>query len=318
MRTVFLTRKLPVDASALAPSGVRVVIDERDRRLTSDEIAEGARDADALLPQLTETIDRELIARLPRVKVIANYAVGVNNIDLDAARERGIVVCNTPGVLTDATADLAMTLLLALARRVREGERVVRTGAFGPFSPAFLLGRDLRGATLGLIGFGRIGQAVAKRAAAFGMRIVYVTQRDARADAAGETGARRVALDELLRESDVVSIHAPLTPETRHVIDVAALGSMKRTALLINTSRGPLVDEAALVAALRVGSIGGAGLDVFENEPAVHPGLVDRDDVVLLPHVGSATAETRAAMATLALENCFAVLTGNPPPTPVR
>lgn len=313
MRTLFVTRALPVDAVAFTSPNVRVIVDPRDRTLTADEIAEGARDADALLPQLTETIDRALLARLPSLKVIANCAVGVNNIDVAAARERGIVVCNTPDVLTEATADLAFTLLLALARRVREGERIVRSGAWGGWAPGAFLGREIHGRTLGLFGFGRIGQAVARRAEAFGMRILFTTRRET----AGAHGATRVSFDELLRASDVLSIHAPLTPETRHVIGTSALASMKRDALLINTSRGPLVEEAALVAALESGTIGGAGLDVFEHEPDVHPGLVARDDVVLLPHVGSATRETRAAMASLALENCFAVLAGKPPKTPV-
>lgn len=310
-----MTRKLPVDESAFARDDVQIVVDSRDRRLSSDEIAESARDADALLPQLTETIDRALLERLPRVKVIANYAVGVNNIDLAAARSKGIVVCNTPDVLTDATADLTLALILALARRVREGERIVRSGELSAFAPGFLLGRDLRGSRLGLFGLGRIGQAVAHRALAFGMELTYTARNEA--PIADVLGAQRVPFAELLRTSDVLSIHAPLTPETRHAFDAAALASMKRGALLINTSRGPLVDEAALVAALASGSLGGAGLDVYENEPAVHPGLVDRDDVVLLPHVGSATQQTRAAMATLALENCVAVLTGNAAKTPV-
>jgi glyoxylate reductase len=240
----------------------------------------------------------------------------VNNIDLDAARERGIVVCNTPDVLTDATADLTMTLLLALARRVREGERIVRSGAFGAFRPDFLLGRELKGTTLGLFGFGRIGQAVARRANAFGMRVLFTTRHEL--PIAGKLGASRVPFEELLRESDVLSIHAPLTAETRHVMNEAAFATLKRGAFLLNTSRGPLVDEAALVRALESGSLGGAGLDVYENEPEVHPRLVARDDVVLLPHVGSATQETRAAMASLALRNCFAVIAGNPPIAPVR
>lgn len=313
MRTLFVTRALPVDVATYTSPDVRVIVDPRDRTLSADEIAEGAREADALLPQLTETIDRSLLARLPQLRVIANCAVGVNNIDVAAARERGIVVCNTPDVLTEATADLAFTLMLALARRVREGERIVRSGAWGGWSPGAFLGREIHGRTLGLFGFGRIGRAVARRAEAFGMRIVFATRRET----AGAHGATRVSFDELLRTSDVLSLHAPLTPETRHVIDARALASMKRDALLVNTSRGPLVDEAALVAALGTGTIGGAGLDVFEHEPDVHPGLVARDDVVLLPHVGSATRETRAAMATLALENCFAVLAGKPPKTPV-
>lgn len=315
MRTLFVTRELPVDAVAMAPSGVRVVVDARARSLTRDEIVTGARDAsaEAILVQLTETIDRELLNRLPNVKLVANCAVGVNNIDLAAAKELGVAVTNTPDVLTAATADLAMTLLLGLCRRVREGERIVRSGAFPPWSPGFLLGREVNGRTLGLFGFGRIGGAVAERARAFGMRVLF-TVRSRKVDHAFAT---QVTFDELLAQSDVVSIHAPLTAETRHAFDGKALAKMKRGALLINTARGPLVDEAALVAALESGHLGGAGLDVYEHEPLVHPGLVSRDDVLLLPHVGSATKETRAAMASLALENCFAFLQGGTPRTPV-
>ena len=312
VKTVFVTRRLPIDVAALAPPDVQVLVDDRERPLTADEIAAAAGDADALLPQLTETIDRELLARLPRLRVVANYAVGVNNVDLAAARERGVVVCNTPDVLTDATADLTLTLLLTLARRVREGERIVRSGSFGGWGPSFLLGRDLAGKTIGLFGFGRIAKAVARRAAAFGMRVRYTSRTDH-----GASLGERVPFETLLADSDVVSLHAPLAPETHHVVDARALAAMRPGALLINTARGPLVDEAALARALEAGHLGGAGLDVFEHEPAVHPALLGRDDVVLLPHVGSATRETRQAMAQLALENCLAVLAGKAPRTPV-
>lgn len=267
--------------------------------MTRDEIAREAADADGLVSMLFDPIDAELIARLPRLKVIANVAVGVNNVDLAAARGRKIAVCNTPGVLTDATADLTMALVLSLARRLREGERLLRSGAFDGWSPSLLLGAELRGRTLGLFGFGRIGRAVAERAKAFGMEIVTHTRT-------------APALDAVLA-CDVVSLHAPLTPETRHAIDEKALARMKPTAFLINTARGPLVDEAALVRALESRTIAGAALDVFEDEPRVHPGLLGRDDVVLLPHLGSATRETREAMARLALSGCFAVLTGKTP-----
>lgn len=318
MKTVFVTRSLPVDAAALAPRGVRVVTGAHERPLSAEEIASGAAFAEGLVPQLTESIDRALMERLPALRVIANYAVGVDNVDLRAAQERGIVVCNTPDVLTEATAELAFALLLALARRVREGERMVRTGAYTGWSPSLLLGRELSGATLGLFGFGRIGQAVARRAAAFGMRVLYTARRETgHEEAAERVCARRVPFESLLLESDAISIHAPLETTTRHVFGPAAFRAMKPGALLVNTARGALVDEEALVAALRSGRLGGAGLDVFEHEPAVHPGLLDRDDVVLLPHVGSATRQTREAMARLALENCFAVLEGRPPRSPV-
>lgn len=303
---VFVTHALPLDPAREAPSGIEVVVSPHARALSKEEIARGAADCDGLVSMLFDPIDAELLARLPRLKVIANYAVGVNNVDLAAAAARGIRVCNTPDVLTNATADLTMALLLALARRVREGERLLRSGAFDGWKPSMLLGLELRGRTLGLFGYGRIGRAVARRAEAFGMRVLTHTRRNA-------TGSD-VPFEEFLATSDVVSLHAPLTAETRHVIDARALGAMKRSALLLNTARGPLVDEAALVASLEAGTIAGAGLDVFEEEPRVHPGLLGRDDVVLLPHVGSATRETREAMARLALSGCFAVLQGRVPP----
>ena len=309
---VFVTRALPLDARAIAPPGVTVEVSPVERALTREEIVAGARDADALVPLLTDTIDATVIDASPRLRVIANYAVGVNNIDLGAAKARGIVVCNTPDVLTDATADLTMTLMLMQLRRVREAERVLRAGAFDGWSPTLLLGGELRRRVLGIFGFGRIGRAVARRALAFGMRVQAASRREIT-----EPGVRRVALDELLRTSDVISLHAPLTDETRLVLGARAFAAMKADAIVVNTARGPLIDEAALVAALEQRRIAGAALDVFEDEPRVHPALLGRDDVVLLPHVGSGTREAREAMARLALENCFAVLAGGVAKTPV-
>lgn len=313
---VFVTRSLPLDPRSVVPADLDVGVSPHDRPLRADEIAELAADADGIVSMLSDPLDAALIRRLPRLKVISNFAVGVNNIDLAAAEARGIAVCNTPDVLTDATADLTMTLLLALARRVREAERLLRSGAFDGWGPSMLLGTSLRGATLGLFGFGRIGRAVARRADAFGLRVAYHT-RNAVPDAEGAPGERR-PWDEILATADVVSLHAPLTAETRHVVDARALAVMKKSAFLLNTSRGPLVDEAALVKALAEGALAGAGLDVFEHEPEVHPGLLGRDDVVLLPHVGSATVVARVAMARLALESCVAVLRGERPPNRLR
>jgi glyoxylate reductase len=252
----------------------------------------------------TDTIDAEVMDAAP-LQVIANHAVGVDNIDLAAAAARGIPVTNTPGVLTDATADLAMALLLAVARRVVEGHTLVSAGQFEGWRPTMLRGMELRGATLGIVGMGRIGQAVAARAQAFGMQIIHHSRRSG------------MPLTELLSQSDVVSLHCPMTAQTRHLIDADALSTMKSTALLINTARGPVVDEAALAAALRSGEIAGAGLDVFEHEPAVHPDLLDLDNAVLLPHLGSATRQTRRRMARLATDNLLAALAGDPLPSPV-
>jgi glyoxylate reductase len=251
-------------------------------------------------------VDGALLDALPSVRVVANFAVGYDNIDVPACTARGVWVTNTPDVLTDATADLTWALLLALARRMREGERLVREGRFEGWAPTMLLGMELSGRTLGLYGFGRIGRAVARRAEGFGMRVLHTTRTSG------------VPFEVLLARSDVISIHAPLSLETHHAFDEAAFSRMQRHALLVNTARGPIVDEAALVRALEARNIGGAALDVYEEEPKVHPGLVGRDDVVLLPHLGSATRETRRRMAELALRNAAAVLRGERPPNPVN
>jgi glyoxylate reductase len=239
-------------------------------------------------------------------------AVGYNNVDVAAARERGIAVTNTPDVLTQATADLTWALVLAITRRVCEGDRLVRAGGWKGWTLEFMLGTHLAGKQLGIIGMGRIGEAVAIRARAFGMRVAFTSRRELAIEQ-----ATRLPLDQLLMSSDVISIHVPLTPETRHLIDQRALVRMKRSAYLINTSRGPVIDEAALAWALRDRVISGAALDVYENEPVVHPELLKLKNVVLAPHLGSGTAETRTAMADLAASNVIAVLAGQPPLTPV-
>jgi glyoxylate reductase len=261
---------------------------------------------------LTEQIDRRAIDAGVRLKLIANVAVGYNNIDVAHAKARDIVVTNTPDVLTDSVADFTWALIFAVTRRISEGERLVRRGEWKGWAFDFMLGAEVRGKQLGLVGFGRIAQAVAVRAPAFGMRVVYASRRSRQV-----RDAESVSLDKLLNTSDVVSLHVPLTPETRHLIDKRALTRMKRSAYLINTARGPVVDESALAWALEQRLIAGAALDVYENEPAIHPDLLRLENVLLVPHLGSGTSETRTAMADLAADNVVAVLSGRPPLTPV-
>ena len=256
----------------------------------------------AVIPTPREKVTEALLALAPRLKVVANCAVGTDNVDLDACRRRGVVVTNTPGVLTEATADLTWLLILAVARRFREGDALIRSGKWDGWKPLELMGLSLEGRTLGVFGFGRIGRAVARRAEASGMRVVSASEGDPPA-----------AFERLLAASDVVTIHAPLTPQTRGRFGAHELARMKRGAILVNTARGPILDEAALAAALVSGHLGGAGLDVYEKEPAVHPALPTLANVVLLPHLGSATRETRLAMARTACEEVVRVLGGHPP-----
>lgn len=306
MPRLFVARKLSLDPRPIV--GPQVEVDLWDDELPpprAELLARVAR-ADGLLALLSERVDAELLAAAPSLRVVANHAVGVDNVDIPACTARKVWVTNTPGAVTESTADLTWALILAVARRVGESDRYVRSGRFKSWSPTLLLGLELRGSTLGIVGLGRIGEAVARRAAGFGMQVLHTTSRGG------------VPLDELLARSDVVSLHCPLTPATRHLIDARRLAQMKKGAILINTSRGPVVDEAALVAALESGHLGGAGLDVFENEPAVHPGLPAREDVVLMPHLGSATHATRAQMATMALTDAARVLRGERPLNPVN
>ena len=283
-----------------------------------EELLRRVAGADAVVSLLTERIDAELLDTAgPQLKVVANVAVGYDNIDVPACTERGVVATNTPGVLTDATADIAFGLILMATRRLGEGERLIRSGQDWKWGMFFLLGSSLQGKTLGVVGMGAIGQATARRAKAFGMEIVYQSRSEIDPGIAAELGARRVDLDELLSVSDVVSLHCPYGPATHHLIGAEQLAAMKNSAYLVNTARGPIVDEAALASALREGRIAGAGLDVFEHEPQVHPELLELDNVVLVPHLGSATVETRTAMAVLAADNVLAVLGGQRPPTPI-
>src|SRR6185503_9664064 len=270
-----------------------------------------------LVCHITSTIDDEVLAAAPTVKVVANVAVGYNNIDVAAARRRGVVVTNTPDVLTETTADFAWALLMSAARRVVEADQYARSDQWKTWKWGLLWGADIHGKTLGVVGFGRIGRAVARRGLGFGMKVLYYDTVRADAAAERELNARPVDMDTLLRESDFVTLHTLLSADTRHLINERTLRLMKKTAILVNAARGPVVDEAALVRALSEKWIAGAGLDVFEEEPAVHPGLLPLDNVTLAPHIASASNETRIAMATLAVRNCLAVLEGKPALTPV-
>ncbi len=274
-------------------------------------------DADAAVTLLTDRVDDDFLAAAPKLQIVANVAVGYNNIDVEACTRRGVIVTNTPGVLIDATADLAMGLVLMSTRRLGEGERLIRSGTAWQWSMFMMLGTGLQGRTLGIVGLGGIGEALATRARAFGMRIVYHNRRNVDTEVEQRLDAQRVDFDELLATSDIVSLNCPYSEATHHLIDASALAAMKSTAFLVNTARGPIVDEAALVEALVNGVIAGAALDVFENEPTVHPGLLSLDNVVLVPHLGSATVETRAAMATTAASNVVEVLAGRTPHNPV-
>ena len=315
---ILVTRKLPSSVLDKLRAVARVDVYAGDTAIPPDELRARVAGADALICLLTDTIDRSVIDAAPSLKVIANVAVGYNNIDIVHARSRGIVVTNTPDVLTESVADFTWALLLAITRRLSEGERLVRRGEWKGWALDLMLGTELRGKQLGLVGLGRIGRAVAVRAPAFGMRVAYASRRKS-AGAGIEPGpdAELMSLDRLLTTSDVVSLHVPLTPETRHLIDKRALARMKRSAYLINTARGPVVDEEALAWALQQHLIAGAALDVYEHEPAIHPDLLGLENVLLVPHLGSGTTETRTAMADLAASNALAVLDGRPPVTPV-
>jgi len=274
--------------------------------------------ADAALTLLTTKVDEAFLdAAGPQLKVVANVAVGFNNIDVAACARRGVVCTNTPGVLTDATADIAMALILMTTRRLGEGERVIRSQQPWQWGMFYMLGSGIQGNQLGIVGMGDIGQALARRAKAFGMKISYSNRRPVSPQIEAELGAQLMSMEELLSTSDVVSLNCPYSPTTHHLMSTAQFEMMRHSAFLINTARGPIVDETALVHALKSGQIAGAGLDVFENEPALHPGLLECENAVVIPHLGSATQETRAAMARLAAHNAVNVLAGVEPPTPI-
>jgi glyoxylate reductase len=315
---IVVTRRIPDPAIELLRGAGDVWVSPHDRPLSTEELHEAVRGADAVVTLLHDRVDDAFLdAAGERLRIVANVAVGYDNVDVPACARRGVVVSNTPGVLTEATADIAFALILMATRRLGEGERLIRSGTPWSWSMFFMLGTGLQGKTLGIVGLGKIGQATARRARAFGMEIVYSGRRRAPEGVEAELGARFMPLEELLATADVVSLHCPLSAETRHLIDAAALGRMKPSAFLVNTTRGPVVDEPALAEALAAGTIAGAGLDVFEREPEVHPALIDLENVVLIPHLGSATVETRTAMGLLAAENVAAVLGGGAPVTPV-
>jgi len=315
---VYVTRQLPQSALDRLADEVDYQVNPEDRVLTREELLDAVQGADGLLALLTDTIDEEVIAAGKNLRIIANYAVGYNNIDVAAATSAGILVTNTPGVLTESTADLTWALLMAVARRLVEGDRFMRAGKYVGWAPLLLLGSDVYGKTLGVVGMGRTGQAVAGRAIGFDMQVLYTDLYELPPVAEQLLNAQKVELHELLARSDFVSLHLPLTPATHHFIGAEQLKAMKCTAYLINASRGPIVDEVALVEALRNGEIAGAALDVFEDEPAMKPGLADLDNVVVVPHLGSASIETRTAMADLAVDNLLAFFAGEEPPTPVN
>ncbi|HEU5063667.1 MAG TPA: D-glycerate dehydrogenase [Solirubrobacterales bacterium] len=313
-----VTNRIPGSAVELLREAGEVRLDERETAIPRADLLALVAGADAVLTLLRDRVDAELLdAAGPQLRCVANVAVGYDNVDLAAARERGVAVTNTPEVLDDATADLTIGLLLAATRRIAEGDRLVRSGRPWSWGMGFMLGSSLRGKLLGIVGLGGIGRRVAERARAFGMEVAYHSRHPAPAEVEAALGAERMPLQRLLAEADVVSLHCPLTPETRHLIGAAELAAMKPSAVLVNAARGPVVDERALAEALASGQIAAAGLDVYEREPQVEPGLLELDNVVLAPHLGSATVETRAAMAELAARNAISVLRGQGPLTPV-
>ena len=315
MPNILVTRKLPSSVLAKLEAAADVDLYTGEAAIPPNELSARVVGKDALVCLLTDAIDRTVIDAAPTLKAIANVAVGYNNIDVAYAHSRGIVVTNTPDVLTESVADFTWAMILAITRRLSEGERLVRRGQWKGWALDLLLGTELRGKQLGLVGVGRIGRAVAARAGAFGMHVAYTS----RSAAVGITSglAEAMPLDRLLTTSDIVSLHVPLTPETEHLIDKRALARMKRSAYLINTARGPVVDEAALAWALRHHLLAGAALDVYEHEPTVYPDLLSLENVLLVPHLASGTTETRTAMADMAADNVLAVLAGRPPLTPV-
>jgi glyoxylate reductase len=310
---ILVSGHLTDDILSLLAMDCDVRANGEDRPMGRAALLEAVAGADGFLSMITDAVDAELMDRAPRLRVVSNMAVGYNNIDVAAATERGIVVTNTPGILTEATAELAFALILASARRVVDLDRRTRAGEWTCWAPMLFLSREVSGKTLGVVGLGRIGRAVARRAKAFGMKVLYHNR--ARLDDSEERnlGVEYAEFDGLLKRADFVSMHVPLSGETRHLIGRRELGLMKPTAYLVNTSRGPVVDEAALVEALRAKRIEGAGLDVYENEPILAPGLTSLGNVVLMPHVGSATVETRMKMARMAAENLLAGLRGERP-----
>jgi len=315
MAKIVVTGKIPAVALERLRAEHTVDAWEDESPIARDELLKRVAGADAIVSLLTEKIDGELLdAAGKQLRSVSNVAVGYNNIDVPACRERNVLVTNTPGVLTEATADIAMALILMSTRRLAEGERVIRAQQPWQWGMFYMLGSSIQGSQLGIVGMGQIGAAVARRARAFGMTIAYTKRSPLDAETAKELNATHMELDELLATSDVVSLHCPYSPETHHLMNASTIGKMKKSAYLINTARGQVVDEEALATALQQGKIAGAGLDVFEKEPTVHQALIELDNAVLIPHLGSATVETRTAMANLAVTNALAVLSGKTAP----
>jgi glyoxylate reductase len=315
---IFVTRLLFPEAHAILDRNLDMEYWNSRERISRAELLQHTADKEGLMCLPTDKVDEELLAAAPKLRIAATVSVGYDNIDVPACTRRRVVATNTPGVLDETTADFAWTLLMAVSRRLIEGEMWVRTGTWPGMDLTQLLGADVYGKTLGIIGFGRIGRCVARRAQGFQMRVLYNNRNRVAPDLERESRAEFVDMDRLLRESDFISVHVPLSPETRHLISAATFAKMKPTAFLINTARGPVVDEAALVEALEEKKIAGAALDVYEREPIVHPGLLTRKDVVLAPHLGSATLETRTRMAVVAAQNVVAFFEGRRPPNPLN
>jgi glyoxylate reductase len=315
---VIVSRELTDGVMARMEELFETRLNREDRALTRAELEAAVADADVLVPTITDRIDADLIAKAgPRLKLIANFGVGVDHIDLHAARERRILVTNTPGVLTEDTADMTMALILSVPRRLGEGEKLIRAGAWDGWKPSGMLGHRVNGKTLGIIGMGRIGRAVARRAQGFGIRTIYHNRHRLPEGVEAELGARFVDLDSLFTQSDIISINCPHTPETHHLVNAERLAQMRPDAYLVNTSRGEVLEEDALIKALQSGQIAGAGLDVYVNEPHVDPRLLDLPNTVLLPHMGSATYEGRAAMGEKVIANIRAWVDGHRPPDQV-
>ncbi len=318
MKRILITRQIPAVArEMLENQGFRVIIGSKNKPLGKEELIKKARNTDAVISMLSDKFDSAVIDKLNRCKIIANYAVGYNNIDVQYANKKGIVVTNTPDILTDATADIAMGLALAAARNFVKGDELVRSGKFDGWAPELLLGKDFKGKVFGIIGAGRIGQATARRAKAFGCKIVYYS-RTKKSDFEKELGARKVSLNKLLKTSDFISVHVPLTEATFHLLNNENMELLKNGVVIVNTARGEVIDEKALIKHLKKGTVFAAGLDVYENEPNVKKEFMKLKNVVLLPHLGSGTFETRAEMAKLAATNVIRVLKGKKPLTEVK
>jgi glyoxylate reductase len=312
-KKVYITRRIPDEAIELLEAHFNVEINPQDRVLSKEELLENVKGVDAVLCVINDNIDKEVFeAAGEKCKIFANYGVGYNNIDVTCATKNGVIITNTPGVLDDATADLAWTLLMAVSRRILSADKFTRNGAFQAWDPMMFLGRDITGKTLGLVGAGRIGFNFAKKAKAFDMKILYTGLRH-NFKLENELGAIFVDKETLLKEADFVSLHVPLLPSTTHYISEKEFSLMKKTSVIVNTSRGPVIDEKALVKALRQGEIWGAGLDVYENEPEIEPELLDMNNVVIVPHIASATMETRTNMGLIAARNIIKVLSGELP-----